>query len=108
MIFSCAIGFRRYLRVRGVGYKFIYDKPGTLTINVGYSHILSKKFTDEIQIKATRKFKMIRLHSKGLTEVTSLISSLRNLNKPDVYRGKGIRYRYDKRTSKEGKKRRTF
>jgi len=40
---TCISGYKRYLRVRGVGYKFGLENSNqfnVLTIEVGYSHIL--------------------------------------------------------------------
>ncbi len=104
---SSAVGFKSYLRVRGVGYKLTYEK-NYLTITAGLSYELKTIIHPEILIKGTRKFKMLRLKSKNLTTLTNTISFLRNLRKPDVYKGKGIRYRREIIRRKQGKKLKRF
>ena len=47
---------------------------------------------------------MGRVYSKDLNILTSMISYLRNLKKPDPYKGKGIRYLFDPVLRKVGKK----
>jgi len=42
MIVGAGVGFKKYLRVKGVGYKFELSNR-VLTANVGYTHTLQKK-----------------------------------------------------------------
>jgi len=107
------VGFRRYLKVRGVGYKFTREH-NMLYIQVGFSHVLEYKLPEEIKTKFSRKGKMTRFYSKDLDLVTNILAYLRKLRKPDTYKGKGIRYsrgisiryRRDPVLRKQGKKRR--
>lgn len=96
-------GFKKHLRLRGVGYKFALNGR-TLITDVGFTHLLYKNLHREMAFKFSRKFTVVRLKSKNLSELTGFISSLRNLKKPDVYKGKGIRYLSENIVYKEGKK----
>jgi large subunit ribosomal protein L6 len=98
------VGFRRYLRVRGVGYKFGLEGDNILTISCGLSHLIKYQLPPGMSIKFSRKFKMIRLQHNSLALLTGMMSYLRNLRKPDVYKGKGIRYLNDPQRKKQGKK----
>jgi len=42
VLISTSVGFKNFLKIRGVGYKFNVS-PTYLTIEVGYSHLLKKK-----------------------------------------------------------------
>jgi len=44
MIIGAGVGFKKYLRVRGVGYSLKLEN-GILNAKVGYTHILKKKIT---------------------------------------------------------------
>ena len=103
-------GFKRYLRVRGVGYKFSLAplNKNILMIEVGYSHILLKGLPAEFVTKFSRKFSKMRVKSSYLSSLMQIFSHIRKLRKPDVYKGKGIRYKMDTVRKKEGKKKTTF
>ena len=103
MIVGAGVGFKKYLRVRGVGYKFELENLA-LKAKVGYTHTIQKTLPSEFFIRFSRKFKVIRLRSKSLTRLTSLLCSLRSFRKPDIYKGKGIRYKGDPVRRKLGKR----
>jgi len=103
MIVGAGVGFKKYLRVRGVGYKFELENF-VLTTRVGYTHNLQTLMPSEFYTKFSRKFKVIRFRSKSLTKLTGFLSALRTLRKPDIYKGKGIRYRWDHVRQKPGKR----
>lgn len=106
MTIAVVIGFKKYLRVRGVGFRFTITSYEFLTIQVGFSHILQATISDLFDFKQSRKFKVLRVRTLYLEKVAGLFSSLKNLSKPNVYTGKGIRYARAKevRLLKEGKK----
>jgi large subunit ribosomal protein L6 len=108
------VGFKGYLRVRGVGFRFQVESADPtlppaesvphLHVSAGLSHPLIVELNPEFKSALTRKFRMLRLRSKGLNSLTQTLSSLRAMRPPDVYKGKGIRYRKDNVAKKEGKK----
>lgn len=103
LLVGTTVGFKKSLRLRGVGYKFSISGR-TLLTDVGYTHLIYKKLHNELTYKFSRKFSVLRLRSKNLPGLTSFTSSLRSLKKPDVYKGKGIRYLSENIIYKEGKK----
>ena len=103
LLWGAGLGFKKYLRVRGVGYKFALQK-NELQVNVGFTHTIKKVLPEEFILKFSRKFKMLRFRSKSLSSLTSVLSDIRSKKKPDVYKGKGIRYRKEILNKKEGKK----
>lgn len=106
-ILSVITGYKKYLTVRGVGYKF-QKKNRYLTLQIGYSHKINIIIPSDIQMKFNRKFTAIRFHNANDAFLHGLLSSIRNYKKPDVYKGKGIRYKKDTVIRKEGKKKKTF
>lgn len=106
-----SVGFKNALRVRGVGYKFSLsgtkDAATQIIIQAGYSHILRSKLPSVHSIMTNKKSTLFQLKSDNLVKINTFLSSIRNLHKPDVYKGKGIRYRKDVVRKKEGKKKKT-
>jgi len=101
-------GYKKYLRVKGVGYRFeINNVNHILSAKVGWSHLLSKKIPSEFKITFSRKSKAIRLRSRSLNLLTGLLAYLRRKRQPDVYKGKGIRYRKDTIKLRIGKKKKS-
>lgn len=105
-IVGALVGFKSFLRVRGVGYKFqfAYKK---LSIHVGYSHNLQVKLPLKQKFLLNKKSTFLRVKSHDLAKLSNFLSFVRNLRQPDVYKGKGIRYRKDPIVLKEGKKKKT-
>lgn len=109
MIVGAGVGYKKYLRVKGVGYKFEIQNC-ILSAKVGYTKLIYKQIPSEFFFKFSRKFKALRFRSKSLNKLTGVLAELRRLRPPDVYKGKGIRYRRDKvRRKPAGKsKRKTY
>ena len=81
------VGFKNFLRVRGVGYRFqIVSKK--LIIHVGYSHTLQVKLPLNHYFTLNKKATYLRAKSHDLNKLSGFLSSVRNLRKPDVYKGK--------------------
>ena len=102
-IVGSLVGFKNFLRVRGVGYRFqLISKK--LVINVGYSHSLQIKLPLKHKLILNKKSTFLRVKSSNLAKLSNFLSFVRNLRQPDVYKGKGIRYKKDPIRLKEGKK----
>lgn len=106
-ILHATVGIKKYLLVRGVGYKFI-KKDKYLILQVGYSHKINVLIPSFIKTKVNKKSTKIKFIGNNISFVTGLLSSIRRFKKPDVYKGKGIRYRKDNVMRKEGKKKKSF
>ena len=105
-ILGTLIGFQNALRVRGVGYR-IDISPLKITIQAGYSHLISRKFPLQVSLQYLRlnkKATLLKMKHFRLPLLQTFLSSIRNLQKPDIYKGKGIRYQKDVISRKEGKK----
>lgn len=100
------VGFKGFLRVRGVGYRFQIEGQ-KLMITVGYSHNLEVKLPFNQEYTLNKKSTFLRVKGANLVFLSNFLSSVRKLRKPDVYKGKGIRYQKDLNQFKEGKKKKT-
>lgn len=106
-VLRATVGIKKYLLVRGVGYKFI-KKNQYLTLQVGYSHKVNILMPSFIKTKLNRKATKIKFVNNNIGVLTGILASIRGFKKPDVYKGKGVRYRQDTVMRKEGKKKKSF
>ena len=89
MVEGVTQGFKRELEVVGIGYKA--EKAGkTLKLSVGLSHVISFDEPEGIQINVEKQ--IIRVEGIDKCLVGQTASKIRMFKKPDVYKGKGIRY----------------
>jgi large subunit ribosomal protein L6 len=100
------VGFKNFLRVRGVGYRFQLTSK-KLVVNVGYSHSLQIKLPFKHKFILNKKSTFLRVKGCNLAKLSNFLAFVRNLRQPDVYKGKGIRYKKDPIRLKEGKKKKT-
>ncbi len=82
-------GFIKELEIQGVGYKA--EKSGnTLNLSLGFSHTIGFDEPQGIQISVDKQTIKVEGIDKCLVGQTA--AKIRNFKKPDVYKGKGIRY----------------
>jgi len=106
---SVITGYKRVLRVKGVGYKFNLNIDyHIVTIEIGYSYLLQVHFDAEFESILYKKSIELEIKSNNLLQLTTFLSRVRKLRPPDVYKGKGIRYKKDSVRRKEGKKKKSF
>jgi large subunit ribosomal protein L6 len=103
-------GFTRELDVVGVGYKA--DLRGRrLVMSLGYSHQVEFVPPDGVDIRVEKKQRptvnqyQTTLIVSGIDRqvVGQVCANLRNLRRPDAYKGKGVRYADEKLRLKPGK-----
>jgi|TARA_B110001450_G_scaffold18623_1_gene17031 large subunit ribosomal protein L6 len=94
-----------YLRLVGIGYK-VEQLNNQLKLNLGYSHSITLNIPENIQIFIPKGFKdqKLTLFGLDLESVTLFRSQIREICKPEVYKGKGIRFENEVIVLKENKK----
>ncbi len=101
MIIGVAEGFKKTLIIEGVGYKASVS-GSTLTLNVGYSspkdYVLPKEVVASVEGNTKIILQSIDKELLGLTA-----SKIREIRKPEPYKGKGIRYENEHIIRKVGK-----
>jgi len=97
------IGFKKKIRLRGIGYKFILNK-NLLTLRIGFTQQFILLISSLINVRLNKKQTKLILKYKDINKLTLLLSAIQNIQTPNVYTGKGIRYNLKKFIIKEGKK----
>jgi len=102
MLIGVSDGYKKGLEIIGVGYRFI---PGgnTLTKNAGYSHPVKLEVPEGIKVTSVSNTE-IELEGIDKVLVGEFAANIRNVRRPEPYKGKGIRYKGEQVRRKEGKK----
>ncbi len=101
MVIGVSDGFKKTLVVEGVGYK-VNMAGKTLTLNVGYSNPVEFPVPEGVQVTVDGNNKIIvESNDKELLGLTS--ARIREIRKPEPYKGKGIRYEDEHIVRKVGK-----
>lgn len=101
MIVGVAQGFSKVLMIEGVGYKASVS-GSTLTLNVGYSSAKDYPLPMEVSATVEGNTKIVlQSIDKELLGLTA--SKIRQIRKPEPYKGKGIRYENEHIVRKVGK-----
>lgn len=107
MVVGVTTGYTKQLEIHGVGYRA--SKMGSnLVIQVGYSHPIEVAPPDGITlnvdgIDAATKATKISVSGIDKQAVGQIAATIRQLRKPEPYKGKGIRYTGEVIRRKAGK-----
>jgi len=101
MVEGASNGFTKSLELIGVGYRCQLQGK-KLVIQVGYSHPVEIDPPEELEIIVEGNTKV---HVKGADKqlVGDLAAKIRAVRKPEPYKGKGIKYSFEKIRRKAGK-----
>lgn len=101
MVEGVTKGFEKTLDVNGVGYRA--QKQGNkLVLTLGYSHPVEMEEPDGITVDVPAPNKII-VKGCDKQEVGEFAAKIRAKRKPEVYKGKGIKYENEVIRRKEGK-----
>jgi large subunit ribosomal protein L6 len=105
LIWGLYKGFTIKLNLIGIGYK-VSIESNKLILKLGYSHDIIYTIPAGIEVSVLPKQKNITLLIFGNNhqKVNQVAAEIRNLKKPEPYKGKGIRYFDEKVTQKQGKR----
>ena len=101
MVTGVSVGFQKNLELSGIGYR-AEKSENTLKLVLGYSSPLEYKIPQGIEVKVD---KQINILVSGIDKqlVGRVAAEIRELKKPEPYKGKGIRYAGEKVRRKVGK-----
>lgn len=106
LIRNCLIGvsegFTKGLEIVGVGYRFTV-KGNTLTVQDGKSHLDNLEIPEGISVKQISNTE-IELSGIDKCSIGKFAAEIRDLRKPEPYKGKGIHYVGEHIRRKDGKK----
>ena len=102
MIKGVSEGYEKGLEIIGVGYNF-QVKGNTLVVKAGYSHPVELSIPEGITVEQVSN---TEITVKGINKklVGDVAAKIREIRKPEPYKGKGIRYKDEYIRRKEGKK----
>ena len=91
MIEGVSSGFQKELNLVGVGFSADASKGDFLILNIGFSHAIYFEKPDEITFE-TPNANTIIIKGINKQEVGQVAANIRELRKPEPYKGKGIKY----------------
>ena len=102
MITGVSEGYVKEMTLIGTGYTADASKGNFLLLNVGYSHSVYMQCPDGIKIETP---KVTQIIIKGIDKqlVGQFAARVREVRKPEPYKGKGIRYTNEHVRKKAGK-----
>ena len=101
MIKGVTNGFEKNLEFEGVGYK-ANVKGSELELNLGYSHPISIKIPDGINVKVEKS--VIKIEGMDKESIGHFAAEVKTKRLPEPYKGSGIRYVGEVIRRKAGKK----
>ncbi len=90
MVTGVTAGFSKDLEIIGVGYK-AEAKGTTLTLTIGYSHLVNFTAPLGITIETPEPTK-IKISGIDRQKVGQVAAEIRGIRPPEPYKGKGIKY----------------
>ena len=101
MVIGVTDGYKKNLEIKGVGYKAEL-KGNDLVINIGYSHPVTIKPMDGIKFTVADQ---VNISVEGINKqvVGQMAALIREVRKPEPYKGKGIKYKDEQIRRKAGK-----
>ncbi|HBQ51979.1 MAG: 50S ribosomal protein L6 [Actinobacteria bacterium] len=106
MIIGVTDGYSKALDIQGVGYRAEAQGPNKLKLALGYSHPIVYTAPEGVTFEVTAQTQIVIKGSDKET-VGQVAANIRNMRKPEPYKGKGVRYlneRVRRKAGKTGKK----
>jgi len=101
MILGCQEGFKKVLEVNGVGYRAAVSGQA-LDLSLGYSHPIKYAIPAGITITVDKQT-IITISGANKQLVGQVAAEIRDLRKPEPYKGKGVKYQEEVIKRKAGK-----
>ncbi len=102
MIEGVTNGFEKKLESVGVGYRF-QVKGKELVVTAGYSHPVNMEIPEGITVESPSNTELF-IRGIDKKKVGDFAADVRDIRRPEPYKGKGIRYADEFIRRKEGKK----
>lgn len=94
--------YKEELEIVGVGYRFA-TSGNNVTINAGYSNPVEMTIPEGITVESPKNNQLI-VTGVNKRNVSEFAAKVRDVKKPEPYKGKGIRFKDEFVRRKEGKK----
>ena len=104
MLIGVSEGFKKELEINGVGYRFQLQ-GNKLVVSAGYSHTVEMVAPEGVKMEMPDKSQTeLIISGYDKQAVSEFAANIREIRKPEPYKGKGIKYKDEHIRSKEGKK----
>lgn len=106
MVTGVTTGYQRVLEIVGVGYR-AQVQGNKIVLSLGYSHPVEFNLPDGITAAVDQKQTQITLTGIDKQKIGQIAANLKAIRKPDIYKGKGVRFagqRLKLKVGKTGKK----
>jgi len=106
MVTGVTAGYQRVLEIVGVGYR-AQVQGSKIVLSLGYSHPVEFNLPDGITAAVDQKQTQITLTGIDKQKIGQIAANLKAIRKPDIYKGKGVRFagqRLKLKVGKTGKK----
>ena len=101
MVVGVSEGFKKQLEINGVGYR-AQLQGNTLVVSAGYSHTVEMPVPEGLKVELPKNTVII-ISGIDKQKVGQFAAEIRDIRKPEPYKGKGIKYDYEVIRRKEGK-----
>ena len=102
MVEGVSTGFKKELKIVGVGYRALAKGPSKLEMSLGYSHTIAVNAPDGITFDVPDNTTII-VNGVDKQSVGQVAAEIRSLRKPEPYKGKGVMYAGERIIRKAGK-----
>ena len=101
MVIGVSQGFKKNLEINGVGYRAALQ-GNKLVVSAGYSHNVEMEIPHGLKVELPKNTNIV---ISGIDKqlVGQFAAEIREIRKPEPYKGKGIKYDYETIRRKEGK-----
>ncbi|NNE94609.1 MAG: 50S ribosomal protein L6 [Acidimicrobiales bacterium] len=102
MVEGVSNGFKKELRIVGVGYRALAKGPTKLEMSLGYSHTIDVEAPEGVTFELPDNTTII-VNGIDKQVVGQTAAEIRSLRKPEPYKGKGVMYAGERIIRKAGK-----
>ena len=104
MLIGVSEGYKKELEINGVGYRFQLQ-GNKLVVTAGYSHTVEMVAPEGVKMEMPEKSQTeLIISGYDKQAVSEFAANIREIRKPEPYKGKGIKYKDEHIRRKEGKK----
>lgn len=101
MVVGVSEGFKKQLEINGVGYR-AQLQGNTVVVSAGYSHTVEMPIPEGLKVELPKNT-IIIISGIDKQKVGQFAAEIREIRKPEPYKGKGIKYADEHIRRKEGK-----
>lgn len=102
IITGVAVGFKRVLEIKGVGYRAV-SKGRTVDLTLGFSHPISYQLPAGVKAEVAKSGDLT-VSGPDKIAVGKAAADIRRFRPPEPYKGKGVKYSDEVIIRKEGKR----